>query len=115
MPRKRRMMILTEGRLGIFMAKTSTCLVRYCPDEVCCILDSHAAQSGKPLNEFIGVGAGVPIVRNVKEALKYELNQLVIGIAPVGGCLPESWRRIVLQAIHCGMDVVSGLHHILSE
>ncbi|MBA2479205.1 MAG: DUF1611 domain-containing protein [Planctomycetes bacterium] len=115
MARKRRMMILTEGRLGIFTAKTATCLVRYCADEVACILDSKAARAGKPLEELIGVGAGLPIVSTVAEGLTHKPTQLVIGIAPVGGALPASWRKIILQCIDAGMDVVSGLHHILGE
>ncbi len=106
-------MILTEGQLGIFTAKTATCLVRYCPDEVACILDSEAAASGRSLDDFIRVGAGVPIVSSVKDGLSDKPTQLVIGIAPVGGKLPEAWRKIVLESIEAGLDVVSGLHHIL--
>ncbi|HLX60106.1 MAG TPA: DUF1611 domain-containing protein [Planctomycetota bacterium] len=113
--KKRRMMILTEGQLGVFSSKTATCLVRYCPDEVACILDSRAAKSGKPLEEFLGVGAGIPIVSSVKEGLAHKPTQLTIGIAPVGGKLPAAWRKIVLDSIRAGLDVVSGLHHILGD
>ena len=109
------MMILTEGQLGIFTAKTATCLVRYCPDEVVCVLDSVAAQSDRPLDSFISVGAHIPIVSSVEEGLKFSPNQLVIGIAPVGGKLPEAWRAIVLDSIRAGLDIVNGLHHILGD
>lgn len=115
MARKRRMMILTEGRLGVFTSKTATCLVRYCQHEVACILDSQAARNGKPLEEMIGVGAGLPIVSSVAEGLKHKPTQLVIGIAPVGGALPASWRNIILQCIAAGLDIVSGLHHLLAK
>ena len=108
-------MILTEGQLGVFTAKTATCLVRYCPDEVACVLDSEAAKSGKSLDSFINVGAGVPIVSSVAEGLAHRPTQLVIGIAPVGGKLPDAWRTIVLASIRAGLDVVSGLHHILGD
>ena len=63
-------------QLGVFSSKTATCLVRYCPDEVACILDSKAARSGRPLESFLGIGAGIPIVASVKEGLKYKPNQL---------------------------------------
>ncbi|MEI6232121.1 MAG: DUF1611 domain-containing protein [Planctomycetota bacterium] len=112
---QRRMMILTEGQLGIFTAKTATCLVRYCPDEVACVLDSEAAKSGKPLDSFISVGANVSIVSSVAEGLALKPTQLVIGIAPVGGKLPDAWRAIVLDSMRAGLDVVSGLHHILGD
>ncbi len=112
---RRRMMILTEGQLGVFTAKTATCLVRYCPDEVVCVLDSVAAKSGHPLESFLSVGANVPIVSSVEEGLEFAPTQLVIGIAPVGGRLPDAWRAIVLASIRAGLDVVSGLHHILGD
>lgn len=108
-------MILTEGQLGVFSSKTATCLVRYCPDEVACILDSKAARTGRPLESFLGIGAGIPIVASVKEGLKYKPNQLTVGIAPVGGKLPAAWRKIVLESIRAKLNVVSGLHHILGE
>jgi len=47
--------------------------------------------------------------------LKYKPTQLLIGIAPVGGRLPQAWRKIILQAIAAGLDVVNGLHHILAD
>ena len=115
MPSKRRMMILTEGQLGVFSSKTATSLIRYCPDETACVLDSKAAKTGKPLEEIVGIGKGIPIVKSVAEGLKFKPTELLIGIAPVGGRLPESWRRIILQAIAAGLDVVSGLHHVLSD
>lgn len=112
---RRRMMILTEGKLGVFSSKTATALVRYCPGEVACVLDAQAARSGKPLEEFIGVGHGIPIVKSVSAGLQYRPTQLVIGIAPVGGQLPAPWRRILLEAIAAGLDVVNGLHFTLND
>jgi uncharacterized NAD-dependent epimerase/dehydratase family protein len=88
--------------------------VRYCPSEVACILDSRAAKPGHPLEKFLGIGAGIPIVASVKDGLRHRPTQLVIGIAPVGGRLPAAWRKIILQAIQASLDIVNGLHHILS-
>lgn len=112
---KRRMMILTEGQLGVFTSKTASSVIRYCPEETVCVLDSKAARSGKSLEDFIGIGKGIPIVKSVKDGLQYKPTQLLIGIAPVGGKLPIPWRKIILQAIQAGLDIVSGLHHILGE
>nr|MBA3710154.1 DUF1611 domain-containing protein [Planctomycetota bacterium] len=114
MASKRRMMILTQGSLGVFTAKTATCLLRYCADEVACVLDTKA-NVGKRLEDILGVGAGIPIVATVADGLKHKPNQLVIGIAPVGGKLPTSWRKIILECIAAGMDIVSGLHQLLKE
>ena len=40
---------------------------------------------------------------------------LVIGIAPPGGQLPESWHRTIIEALHAGLDVAAGLHQRLNE
>ncbi len=110
---KRRLVILTEGNLGVFDSKTAVSTIRYCRDEVVCILDSKAA--GKDPEKIIGVGKGIPIVKNIKDALKHKPNALLIGIAPVGGKLPEAWRVTLKAAMAGGLDIIAGLHTFLNE
>jgi D-glutamate N-acetyltransferase len=40
---------------------------------------------------------------------------LVIGVAPVGGRIPERWWPALRSAIDAGLDVVSGMHTRLAE
>lgn len=40
---------------------------------------------------------------------------LVIGIAPQGGQLPESWHRTLLTALQVGLDIAAGLHQRISD
>src|SRR5581483_10499009 len=40
---------------------------------------------------------------------------LLIGIAPPGGQLPESWHATLLQALEAGLDLVAGLHQRLTD
>jgi uncharacterized NAD-dependent epimerase/dehydratase family protein len=40
---------------------------------------------------------------------------LVIGIAPSGGQLPESWHPTLLEALHAGLDLAAGLHQRLQD
>ena len=89
--------ILAEGKLGIFTAKTATCIVRYRPGEVAAIIDSTRA--GTSADEHINIGAGIPVVSTVAETLKYSPDTLIIGIAPPGGGLPEEFRSHILDAI----------------
>lgn len=47
---------------------------------------------------------------SVSEAAEKGINTLVIGVAPIGGALPDSWLDIVVDAAEAGMDILSGLH-----
>jgi len=105
------MVILTEGQTDPHTSKTATSLVRYCRDECVALLDS--TQAGKTSQALLGVGGELPIVASLNECP--DGNTLVIGIAPQGGKLPAAWRRIVLEAVDRGMNVVSGLHDFLSD
>src|SRR5438105_10679412 len=60
-------------------------------------------------------GQDIPIVRDINEALKYQPDTLLIGIAPMGGALPTEWRWQLLAAIEAGLDIVSGLHFFISD
>ncbi|MFH1739261.1 MAG: DUF1611 domain-containing protein [bacterium] len=109
----RRMLILTEGKLGVFDSKTATCLVRYCPDEVVGLLDSKHV--GVRTSEVLGVNRDIPVVARVSDALRFHPTCLVIGTAPQGGSLTTLDREHVLDAVKNGLDVISGLHTMLNE
>lgn len=107
----RRLLILTEGHTNPHTAKTASCLIRYCRDEVVALLDS--TQRGKTTQDLLGVGAELPVVGSLAEVP--QARTLLLGIAPPGGKIPPSWRALILEAISRGMDVVGGLHDFLSE
>jgi len=107
------MVILTEGHLGTFSSKTANSLIRYRADETVAVLDSHHA--GKPLEDLLEIGRGIPIVASIKAAMGYNPTSLVIGIATPGGVLPDEWREVIKEAITSGMEIVNGLHTFLSD
>ncbi len=111
MSQPRRMIILTDGHSDLHTAKTAICVIRYRPEEVVAVLDR--ASAGKTCGQVMGVGGAIPMVGSLAEAP--EANTLLIGIAPPGGKIPESWRPIVLEAIGRGLTVVSGLHEFLRD
>jgi uncharacterized NAD-dependent epimerase/dehydratase family protein len=45
-----------------------------------------------------------------EQAVARGARSLVIGVAPVGGAIPERWMRCLLEAVDVGMDIVSGTH-----
>jgi len=108
-----RYLVLAEGKLGIFDAKTAVSLIRYRPDAVVAVLDS--VRAGETTRDVLGTPRAVPIVATVAEGLTHEPTALVIGIAPSGGMLPEPWRGVIAECLAAGMDVISGLHVFLAD
>ena len=109
----RRLLILTEGHLGIFSSKTAVCVLRYRPSDVVGLLDSQ--QAGKPIETLLEGISGVPIFANVNESLSLRPDALLIGIAPVGGELPQPMRKHIIDALNQGLAVISGLHTLLGQ
>ncbi len=105
-----RIVILTEGKSNPRDAKTATGVLRYRTDDVVAVLDTECA--GRTAGELLDVGGDIPIVASLEGV---DANQLVIGIAPAGGQLPEEWRDVLRDAMRRGMDIVSGLHFFLSD
>ena len=111
----RRIAILADGSFGPFSAKTAVGVLRYSPDTVVAVVDS--AHAGQTAEDVIGsgIGQGVPVVASVADALALQPDTLLIGIAPIGGRLPDAWRPGILRAIEAGLTIVSGLHIFLSD
>ena len=61
-----------------------------------------------------GVDLGVPDM-SIEEASAAGVGSLVIGVAPVGGVIPDSWWTAIEQAARAGLDVVCGLHVKLAD
>ncbi len=110
----RRLVILAEGEFGPHSAKTAYGVIRYGRDDVVAVLDSTKA--GQNVEAFLP-GHDIPIVATLGEALALPNppDALLIGIAPTGGRLPDSWRAAILVAIAAGLDVHSGLHTFLGD
>jgi uncharacterized NAD-dependent epimerase/dehydratase family protein len=111
---QRRLVILTEGQFSAHNAKTAQGVIRYGTDPIVALLDSTIA--GRNVAEWMP-GHDIPIVGTLAEALAMTPppDALLIGIAPTGGKLPESWRAVILAAIDAGLDVHSGLHTFLGD
>lgn len=99
--------LLHEGIQGT-QGKTGLAFTRVRPDSVVAIIDHQCAeQSYQDLTKIV---CQAPIVSSVTEALKHQPTVLLIGIAPSGGVLPDSWFAEVRQAVEAGLSIVNGLH-----
>jgi uncharacterized NAD-dependent epimerase/dehydratase family protein len=106
--------ILAEGDFGVHHGKTAVGVIRYGTDHVVAVIDS--TQAGGNVSAIVP-GRDIPIVASLDEAMAMELRPtaLLIGIAPTGGRLPQSWRTAILEAIGAGLDVLSGLHTFIGD
>jgi uncharacterized NAD-dependent epimerase/dehydratase family protein len=101
------MVILAEGNFSPLESKTANQAIRYIPEEVVAVIDGP--QSGRNAQEVLGFG------ENLEASLTFKPDTLLIGIAPTGGRLPDSWRNVMINAIRHKLHVISGLHTYLSD
>lgn len=113
LPAYDRVLVLTEGQLGVHTAKTAASLLRYRPDEIVAVIDS--ASAGNDLRASIPWAPNVPILASVEQTASLCPQALIIGIAPVGGALSPELRRHVQAALTAKLDVISGLHEFLAD
>lgn len=110
---KRRYLVLAPGHFADD-AKTAHGVIRYGGDEVVVVIDPTLA--GKRVSDVLPhLQSDAPIVATVAEGLAFAPTALLIGTAPIGGELPQSWRADVLAAIAAKLDVVSGLHQFFED
>jgi uncharacterized NAD-dependent epimerase/dehydratase family protein len=103
-----RYLILAEGfSADPHYGKTMRGVLRYRRDDVVAILDSKRAAGDTE--------DGVPVVQTLDEALPFEPNTALVGVATQGGRFPPAWRDLLRGCIERGLDIENGLHEFLSE
>jgi len=110
---QQRLLILAEGRFSPLKSKTANAAIMYLPDQVAAVIDS--GKVGMTAQEVLRYGGRIPVVKDIEEGLKHHPTHLLIGIAPAGGRLPDTWREAIKQAIRNKLHILSGLHTILSD
>lgn len=113
-----RALVLTQGYLNTFEAKTAHGLIRGTDRfKIAGIIDGPET-AGKDAGELLdGKHRNIPIFRNLAEALAQisDARHLIIGIATVGGVLPQAMEQVLAQGIEAGLHLVNGLHDFLSD
>ncbi len=108
-----RFLIIADGAFGPETSKTANSAIRYMPDRIVAVLDGHA--TGRTCQDVLGFGGAIPVVKTIAEGLANGPTAVLIGIAPMGGKLPDEWRAWILAAIDRGLDIWSGLHTHLGD
>jgi uncharacterized NAD-dependent epimerase/dehydratase family protein len=105
--------VLCEGAFGKNLGKTAAGLVRHSLRfKIVGVIDSTVpyGDAGEYLD---GVKKGIPIFHSLQEMIKSQESLpkfLIIGVATIGGKLPDSFRAPVREALSAGINVISGLH-----
>lgn len=92
-------LILTGDITDPLYAKTGFGIVQWRPELVAGQLRFSGCQ----------VDLGVPDM-TIDEAVQAGVRSLLIGVAPVGGVVPDSWWACIEEAAGKGLDIVCGLH-----
>jgi uncharacterized NAD-dependent epimerase/dehydratase family protein len=108
-----RYLILADGEFGPMTSKTANSVIRYMPECTVGVLDRQHA--GQTVQDVLGFGGAIPIVASIRAGLALGPSAVLVGIAPLGGRLPEEWRAWLAEALDAGCDLWSGLHTFLSD
>jgi uncharacterized NAD-dependent epimerase/dehydratase family protein len=100
-------LILAEGRSAdVHFGKTAQGVMRYAPEKVVALLDSERAGETQD---------GFPVVGTVDDALRFDPNTALVGVATSGGRFPPQWKDLIRSSIANGLDVENGLHEFLTN
>ena len=115
-------MLDTKSKVAVYMehhidsdyGKMGMGVVRYLKNPIVGIVDSKFA--GKNINriaEFNDISKDITIFKNLAEVISKGAEVLILGIAPSGGRIPESWNSVINEALDSGLSIVNGLHDLL--
>lgn len=113
MDQLKRIAVLADDEMTPRPAKTLTGILRYRSDRVIAVIDRHNA--GRDAGEVVGLAHGIPVVADVPAALGFEPDAVLLATEPTGGALHPYYREQILIAVKAGVDIINGLHALLSD
>jgi uncharacterized NAD-dependent epimerase/dehydratase family protein len=103
-----RYLILAEGfSSDPHYGKTMRGVLRYRRDDVVAILDSKRAPGDTE--------DGITVVQTVADALRFNPNTALVGVATQGGRFPPEWMELLRSCVGEGLHVENGLHVFLRD
>src|ERR1700683_5150818 len=114
---KPRAIVLTNGMLSFPDAKTAHGLIRGTERfKIIALIDN--AHAGRDAGEVLdGIHRGIPVLKSIEDAvLRFEaIDFCIIGVATVGGRLPEHFLPVIETCLRNGISMINGLHEFLTE
>lgn len=107
--------IFMEDTFGKPFGKMGYGILRFSQNPIVCIIDS--TQAGRKAGDVMPKSPqpNCPIVATVAEAAALGAKALLLGSAPSGGLIPETWYPALDQAVNAGLSLVNGLHQRLND
>ena len=110
--------IYCEGNFGLIDGKTANGLVRHSEKyEILSVIDStHAGSDAGHILD--GRATGIPIFEDFAKALAgawCKPDYFIYGMAPATGMLSPLERKVILDVLAHGINVVNGLHEFLND
>jgi uncharacterized NAD-dependent epimerase/dehydratase family protein len=112
-PRQHRFLIIADGAFGPLTSKTANSCIRYFPERIVAVFDR--TEAGKTAHDVLGFGGAIPVVGDFAQGIALRPSAILVGIAPVGGRLPDEWRDWLKLAIERGLEIWSGLHTFIGD
>ncbi len=104
--------IYMEGHLGSDYGKMGYGVMRFSRNPINCIIDSRF--KGKSTRDA-NLPYHFPVVGSIAEAKNRGAEVLILGIAPSGGEVPQSWHKPLQTAVDLGLCLINGLHDDLNS
>jgi uncharacterized NAD-dependent epimerase/dehydratase family protein len=114
---KEKAIILTNGLLTTSDAKTAHGLIRG-TERYTIVGVIDAPNCGKDAGEILdGIHRDIPVFSTVAQAISWcaDIRYMIIGVATVGGVLPDDMLPVIRECLQQGISIVNGLHDYLNE
>lgn len=111
-------LVYSENELGQIDGKVANGLIRHSEKyQIVGVVDS--TKKGLDAGEYLdGIKNGIPVFENLHDAIE-SLDTIpecfIYGIAPLESFLNKDQRKVIIQAMKMGMNIVNGLPEYLSE
>ena len=105
--------IYMEGYLHSDYGKMGLGVMRYHQNPIVGIIDT--VNAGSNINQQHPIDRDIPIFNKLDQVIDQGAEVLLLGIAPSGGKIPDTWLPLIEQALGKGLSIINGLHDPLSH
>ena len=106
-----RVALYMEGYIHSEYVKMGLGVIRYLQNPIVGIIDSNHA--GRNINQEYTIDRDIPIYKKLDQVIDHGAEVLILGIAPSGGKIPDTWHSVIQDALDSGLSIINGLHDSL--